>query len=179
MKSVPYFLTAVSQCDEIGHGPSRRGNIHKNKLAERFQASAEGQWSSLFRHCRQYAEEASVAQHRQRRRYNPQQDLDRRAARAEGLVQMGELSAGRQAFSVAPGSRRTLDVLRDPLRRPPEPRDPIPVPIVTCGTRGATRTSSVANVRSDGRDAHLLSVAQQLARGRISPPIGDASGWAE
>ena len=29
-----------------------------------------------------------------------------------------------------PGSRQTLDALRDPLRRPPEPRDPIPVPFL-------------------------------------------------
>ena len=48
--------------------PPRGGNIHKSKLAERFQAFAEGQWSSLLRQSRQYAEEASKAQHRKRRR---------------------------------------------------------------------------------------------------------------
>ena len=49
--------------------------------------------------------------------------------RAEGLVQMGELSAGRQALegaSLAPGNRQTLDALQDPQRRLFEPRVPIP-----------------------------------------------------
>ena len=55
--------------------------------------------------------------------------MDRRAARAISLVQMGELSSGRQALegaSLAPGSEQTLNSLRDPERRPPRPRDPIP-----------------------------------------------------
>ena len=42
---------------------------------------------------------------------------------------MGELSAGRQALEgteVAPGTRRTLDRLRDPVKRPPEPREHLP-----------------------------------------------------
>ena len=171
--------------------PPRGGNIHKNKLGERFQAFAEGQWSHLLSQSRQCAEDASVAMHRKRRRHSPQQDLDRRALRAEGLVQMGELSAGRQALegaSLAPGNRQTLDALQDPQRRPPEPRDPIPrlvldfvpeVPFdldetkfasnVRSARRGAAAGPSgmtVEHIRlvlDNVRDAHLLfSMAEQL-----------------
>ena len=45
------------------------------------------------------------------------------------FVQMGDLSAGREALEgaeVAPWTRRTLDRLRDPVRRPPEPPEPLP-----------------------------------------------------
>ena len=72
----------------------------------------------------QSAEDASKAQSRKRRHHNVEQELDRRAARALSLVQVGELSSGRQALE--PGTRQTLEALRDPIRRPPVPRDPLP-----------------------------------------------------
>ena len=46
---------------------------------------------------------------------------------------MRELSAGRQALEgapVAPGNRQTLSQLRDPVRRPPVMRDPLPAAII-------------------------------------------------
>ena len=58
----------------------------------------------IGRHC---AEDASRAQCRKRRKHQ-EDDLERRAGRALSLVQMGELSAGRQALEdtpVAPGNR--------------------------------------------------------------------------
>ena len=45
---------------------------------------------------------------------------------------MGELSSGRQALEDASfwhQGRQTLEALRDPIRRPPVPRDPFP-PVV-------------------------------------------------
>ena len=116
--------------------------------------------------------------------------------RAEGLVQMGELSAGRQALegtSLAPGNRPTLDALQDPQRRPPDPRDPIPrlvldfvleVPFdfdetkfasnVRSARRGAAAGPSgmtVEHIRlvlDNVRDAHLLfSMAEQLSRAHV------------
>ena len=45
------------------------------------------------------------------------------------MIQLGEVSAGRQALegaSLATGDERTLNVLKDPARRPPLPRDPVP-----------------------------------------------------
>ena len=54
---------------------------------------------------------------------------ERRADRAESLVMMGEVSAGRHALEgapLAPGTQRTLDQLRDPVRRPPSAYAPLP-----------------------------------------------------
>ena len=102
--------------------PARGGNIHKGKLAQRFQDFSEGRWSEWLRVSTQSAEDASKAQSRKRRHRIVEQELDRRAARALSLVQMGELSSGRQALqgaSLAPGTRQTLEALRDPIRRPP------------------------------------------------------------
>ena len=45
--------------------------------------------------------------------------MERRAARAVRLVQMGELSAGGTGDQAHVG-------LRDPVRRPPKPREPLP-----------------------------------------------------
>ena len=60
-------------------------------------------------------------------------NLESRAARAEALVHMGELSAARQALegaAVAPGNRETLNALQNPVRHPPVLRDPIPQDIL-------------------------------------------------
>ena len=49
------------------------------------------------------------------------------------MVQLGELSAGRQALEaapIAPGNMRTLSALTDIERRPPRPRAPIPADIL-------------------------------------------------
>ena len=56
-------------------------------------------------------------------------DIQRRAERAEALVQLGELSAGRHALegtSLAPGTNATLNDLQDPNKRPPVPREELP-----------------------------------------------------
>ena len=53
-------------------------------------------------------------------------DEAKRAARAMSLVQVGELSAARQALeaaSMAPRTSATLRALSDPERRPPVPRE--------------------------------------------------------
>ena len=64
-----------------------------------------------------------------RRRRREGDDIQRRADRAQVLVQLGELSAGRHALegaSIAPGNQATLDALRDVRKRPPVPREPLP-----------------------------------------------------
>ena len=56
------------------------------------------------------------------------------AGRAEALVCMEELSAGRQALEgapVAPGNERTLRELRNPVRRPPQLRAPLSEDLLT------------------------------------------------
>ena len=54
--------------------------------------------------------------------------MERRAARAEQMAALGELSAGRQVLegaAIAPGNMRTLVALTDPTKRPREPRGPL------------------------------------------------------
>ena len=63
-------------------------------------------------------DEAAVARRRRGRR--AENDMPSRIRRAEALVRMGELSSARQALG---GSAHAL---RDPLKRPPVPRDPMP-----------------------------------------------------
>ena len=64
-----------------------------------------------------------------RKRRREKDELVKRAARAEKLAHLGELSAARQALegdAVAPGTLRTQAALMDPSRRPPVPREPLP-----------------------------------------------------
>ena len=73
------------------------------------------------------SEDARRAQFRRSR--TATDSVKRRAERAFCLAQLGELSSARQALegdAVAPGNDRTMQALRDPLRRPPAPRDPLP-----------------------------------------------------
>ena len=56
--------------------------------------------------------------------------MEKRVARAETLISLGEISAARLALEgspAAPGSDETLSALTDESGRPPEPRDPIPI----------------------------------------------------
>ena len=109
------------------HRPARGGLIPRSKLESRFESFVRGDWRSLIsasRTCN--AQAASVRQRRSRR---SQDCMERRAARAEALVRMGELSSARQALEGAdlgPGTRHTLDMQRDESRRPRHPRVPIP-----------------------------------------------------
>ena len=67
---------------------------------------------------------------RRARRRQRDGDLERRTERAHRLVQLGELSAARQALEgsdLAPGNRTTLQALQ---ARPAQPRDPLPEDLV-------------------------------------------------
>ena len=80
---------------------------------------------TLFDESEGHASSALKSRSRRRRRnQSAEQDLERRAARAESLV---ELSAARLALEglCGPGDDATLLALRDPERRPPVLRDPI------------------------------------------------------
>ena len=58
--------------------------------------------------------------------------MEERARKALRMVQLGELSAGRQALegaAIAPGNDATLSASQDSERRPPEPREPLPFEI--------------------------------------------------
>ena len=99
------------------HRPPGGGLIARDKLLSRVAAFTQGQWSLLINASQSCDAKSAVSRRRSRRRGN---DLDQRATRAEMLVQVGELSAARQALEgaeLAPGNQATL------ARRPPRPRE--------------------------------------------------------
>ena len=109
------------------HRPPRGGQVGRAKLISRFEKFSSGNWLELVMMSEVCSEQAAVAFRRQSRRR--QDDTERRIAKAHQLVQMGEISFARQALegaALAPGTRATLDVLRDPSRRPNLPREPVP-----------------------------------------------------
>ena len=73
------------------HRPPRGGLIPKDQLQERFSDFAAGRFAHLLEQSRRCAEQAAVAS-RPRRRRRGEDDIQRRADRAEALVQMEELS---------------------------------------------------------------------------------------
>ena len=89
------------------HRPPRGGNVHKSKLVQKFEDFASGHWLDLLAESQKCAQDACTAHNRKKRRHNQVDDVQRRAARALALVQVGELSAGRQAWegaALAPGT---------------------------------------------------------------------------
>ena len=92
----------------------------KKQLQHRFESFTEGDWAPLLATGIDCASRAAQASSRRSRRRDLD-NLEARAARAEALTQMGELSAARLALegaAVAPGTRATLAALQDPERRP-------------------------------------------------------------
>ena len=81
---------------------------------------SRGEWSLLVEESLIVAASGEVSRRRRRKRQQSD-DIERRADRAWSLVQMGELSAGRQALKAAVVTRvtqRTLDMLQHSSRRP-------------------------------------------------------------
>ena len=98
----------------------RGGLIPKNMPLERFASFAEGQWIALLRQGQEAAEahKAGVL----RRRHRQVDSVEKRAERAQALVELGELSSARQALegaTCAPGDDTTGAALTNPARRPP------------------------------------------------------------
>ena len=111
--------------------PPRGGSIPKQQLVNRFSAFSPGEWDQLLFQSEEWG--AAASKGFQRRRRAQTDTPERRAERAESLVLMGEVSAGRHALEgapLAPGIQRTLDQLRDPVRRPTVPHAPLPQPIL-------------------------------------------------
>ena len=112
--------------------PPRGGLASQEKLRKHFEMFAGGRWEELLRDSEAQEEAASTLRRRRRRRSDDAED--RRVSKALGLVQMGELFAGRaalEAAELAPGTNATLQQLQDPVRRPPRAREPIPEHLLT------------------------------------------------
>ena len=78
------------------HRPARGGHIPRAKLISRFESFVRGDWGSLILASRECSTQAAVVRRRRSRR--TEDNLEHRAARAEVLVHMGELSSARQAL---------------------------------------------------------------------------------
>ena len=108
--------------------PSRGGQVSKKVLMARADLFNSGRWDELVEMSVTSSLDAARAQAR-RRRGASEDNVEKRARRAFHMIQLGEVSAGRQALegaSLATGDERTLNALKDPARRPPLPRDPVP-----------------------------------------------------
>ena len=102
--------------------PPRGGNIPPKKLEGRMQR----RWVELVAESEEACRVARTAAVRKRRRGL---DQDRKAARAESLLVVGELSSTRQVLEsadLAPGNLSTLRAFTDPEKRPPLPGEAPP-----------------------------------------------------
>ena len=181
------------------HRPPGGGLIARDKLLSRVTAFSQGQWSLLINASQSCDAKSAVSRRRSRRRAN---DLDQRATRAEMLVQVGELSAARQAFEgaeLAPGNQATLNAVKDPARRPPRPREALPPDLLAhtpdapfdldehifnrnlrSSRRGAAgrpsgmTTEHLRPLLDDMRSLHLFfRVSERLARAQIPEGVVD------
>ena len=103
--------------------PPRGGTVPRKKLEGRLKQFQEGDWLSLLSQSSTSSQQGQIGAVRRRRRNSDEEAA--RAARALSLVQLGEISAGRQALEgacLASGNLATLGILTDPNRRPPVPR---------------------------------------------------------
>ena len=103
-----------------------------SKPIARFEAFNRGEWINLVAASELCDDKAASARRRASRR--DQDNLESRSLRAEMLVFLGELSSARQALGgaeLAPRNQATLNVLRDPTRRPPRARAPLPDNVMT------------------------------------------------
>ena len=139
-------------------------------------------------------EEVAIARRRRRHRGD---DVQKRAARAELKVALGELSSAKQALEeeeIAPGTRATLQQLTDESKRPRRSMDPVH-PEITSHTprvpfaldcdeflkRGAAAGPSGMTVEhlrplldSVTDQQWLCKLAEQVAHGRITPTVIEA-----
>ena len=176
--------------------PCRGGLVSRKKLETRFQKFFAGDWLDLMSDAESVSRQASSARIWKRRRPR----TDGSAARAEKLTMMGELSAARQALEsagLAPGDKNTLNVLRNPARRPAAPREPLPPEMRTMtparefdldddtfcrnlrsarrgaapGPSGMTCEHLQPLLESDRDSALLCQVSNLLARGHVPPTV--------
>ena len=144
--------------------PPRGGLVAKSKMVERFKFFSDGRWEDLLLLSRDSAM-AAVQALGQRRRRAPPDPVEHRAERAHNLIQMGELSAARQALDgdpVAPGNDATLRALRDPQRRPQAPRGPLAPELI------GFQAAALVELEQD----RLLKNLRSARRGAAGGPSG-------
>ena len=115
-----------------------------------------GEWDVLLEQSLNSSMDSATGRVRRRRNGD---SVEKRARQALHMVQLGELSAGRQDLegaSLAPGDKKTLEALKDPDRRPALPRSSLPDDIsqfTPVEEFILGQDLFLANVRSAGRGA--------------------------
>ena len=182
------------------HRPPGGGHISRNKLSSRFEAFSRGEWFNLIE--ASIACDERAAQSRRRGLRRSEDNIEQRAFRAETFVEVGELSHARQVLEgadLAPGNQTTLDALRDEIRRPANPREPMPAELTNfvpprafeldeskfsrnlrSSRRGAAAGPSGMTMEhlrpllGDARSLHsFFLVAEQLARAQVPDGVVD------
>ena len=111
------------------HRPPGIRTISKPDWRLRITQFQEGEWTALLRHAAAANPPAAEGSTGQRRTLPETPNFEQRTRRARQLVHQGELSAARQALTagpLAPSTAATLQELRDPDRRPPQPYQDFP-----------------------------------------------------
>ena len=150
------------------HKPPRGGLVPRQQLEERFAAFAVGRWAELFRASREADVQASAQKVRRRRREYTD-DLSRRAQRAVSFVQMGELSAARQALE---GLSWLLE--HWPLWQPSPPPTEDLLHLANFWEEGS-RNTSLSNVSSWTKN--FSSSTSQRGGAAAAGPSGMTSGF--
>ena len=106
------------------------GQVPPAELRRREKVFLAGQWLDPLREAASAAQQQPRTQDRATTTQGDEEEdeLRRRAERAGALAHLGELSAAAKALTalpLAPTTRDTLNALRDPARRPPEPQVPV------------------------------------------------------
>ena len=134
------------------------GSVPKKQLEDRVALFQNGEWDVLLEKSLNSSMDGATGRVRRRRNGD---SVEKRARRALHMVQLGELSAGRQALegaSLAPGDKKTLEALKDPDRRPALPRNSVPDDISQFAPAeefSLAQDLFLANVRSARRGAAL------------------------
>ena len=111
------------------HRPPGIRTISKPNWRLRITQFQEGEWTALLRNAAAANPPTADGSTGQRRTLPETPNLEQRTRRARQLVHQGELSAARQALTagpLAPSTAATLQELRDPARRPPQPYQDFP-----------------------------------------------------
>ena len=145
------------------------GQVPSEELRRREKAFLAGQWLDLLREAASAAQQQPRTQGRATTTQGDEEeeDLRRRAERAGALAHLGELSAAAKALTalpLAPTTRDTLNALRDPERRPPEPQVPV---------EPRLRHSHAAPVELS--PAKLIANARRARKGATPGPSGCTS----
>ena len=185
--------------------PPRGGFVPRRALQERIRKFNDSQWTVLIEASLECA--ANGKTNRCRRRRYQKDTVERRAARAFGLAQVGELSSARQALegaTVAVGKEATRKMLTNTAKRPPIPREPLdediqyngawvcPFKNLRTSRRGAAAgPSGVTNEplsdmvgtwrvwRVLGRSRHSFCPRQHPRRSRASCQVGQVDSVGE